>query len=142
MGQHSISAGDSHKQCLVKIGVPYACICSSSIVSLVLSPLRRPPLAVLLWRMSRGDAFRGALVWRFLLVGHACARMWWVGVLSVLSSVPLSFCSFFLFFFFSFSFSLPQPVSSLNPPFNAVVCLERTSFLDAEPESGTLGYML
>ena len=68
----------------------------SPLLSLVLSSPRRPPLAVLLWRMSRCEASAVRLYGVFWLVGNACARMWWVGVLSVLSSLSLSLFLFFL----------------------------------------------
>ena len=115
MGQHCISAGDSHKPCSVKIGVPYASNCSSSIVSSVLSPLRRSPLAVLFWRMSRGDAFRGALVWRFGVGGlrlctHVVGRC--VVRLVLRPSLFLLFLPFLLPLFLVFSASAskqPKP---------------------------------
>ena len=106
---------DSHKQWLVKIGVPYECISSSPLLSLVLSSLRRPPLAVLLWRMSRGDAIRGALVWRFFVGGsRMCTHVVGRCVVRLVLS-PLSFSSFFpflllLFLVFSASASdQPKP---------------------------------
>ena len=69
-------------------------------------------------RMFRGVSPYGAFVLRVVLVGHARAYMWWVGLSVVLSFflglALLGFLPLFLSFFslcFSFYLSvLPQPV--------------------------------
>ena len=85
----------------------------SPLLSLVLSSPRRPPLAVLLWRMSRCEASAVRLYGvfgRWVTHVHAC------GGSVCCPSCPLSL-SLFLFFFFllPWSPSLSLPLSSSSP---------------------------
>ena len=79
------------------------------------------------FRTFRCRSSRGALVWRFVLVGHAWPCMRWVGLFVRHVLLPgalfVSFsCLVLLFFFLSVVLSsLPQPVLRLVPP-NLVPC--------------------
>ena len=119
--------------CLEKKSVPNVCLIGLPSLFLVHFSRRRSPMAGFSLRMVRCGMFRGALVWRFVLVGHARARMRWVGLSVRLVLLPCSLLVFFLFLPLFSSFSLSRPAfsaSASDQPKPASIVLSTTLYSD------------